>query len=151
MNWLLKRDVVAGLMFVAFAVWGFWASADLDFGSSREMGPGYFPRLLSLIVLSLGVGILITGFVDGGQPGLPNWQMRPIGFVSLSGLAFAALLYRGGIVAAITATVIVGSLAGTRPRPIALILLSGVLALASIGLFVWAIGIPLPIWPSWNR
>jgi Tripartite tricarboxylate transporter TctB family len=149
MNRLLKRDVMAGLMFVAFAAWGFWAADGLDSGSWMEIGPGRFPRLLSTVLLGFGVAIAMAGLLDAAQPGLPDWSLRPIGFVTLSGLAFATLLQRGGIVAAITATVTIGSLAGIRPRPVAIILLSGALVLASIALFVWAIGIPLPVWPSW--
>jgi hypothetical protein len=79
-----------------------------------------------------------------------GFALRRIGLISLSGLAFAALLQRAGIIVAIAVTVAIGSLAGERPPLLRLGLLIAALIAAAIALFVWGIGIPLPIWPQWR-
>jgi hypothetical protein len=150
MRRLLRVDVLAGLMFMAFAAWGFWASLYLDPGTSVSMGPGYFPRLISGLLLALGVLITGAGLLPAAAAVVEGWSIRPLLFVSLAALAFALLLQRAGIVIAISVTVIIGSFAGERLRPFDLLLLIGLLVIASIALFVWAIGIPLPVWPSWQ-
>lgn len=148
---LFSPDVLTGLMFIAFAALGFALSAELESGSAMAMGPGYFPRLLSGLLLLLGLAIAIPPLWKKRTGELPRGSLRPILMVSLSGLCFAALLQRGGIVLAVAATVLVGSLAAGRPRLFDVAALTLVLILASIALFVWAIGIPLPIWPSFGR
>ena len=151
MRRFLKVDVLAGFMFMAFAAWGFWASFELDPGTSVSMGPGYFPRLISGVLLALGIAIAGAGFLPAAPAVAEDWSIRPLLFVSMAALAFALLLQRAGIVIAISVTVIIGSFAGERLRPFDLLLLIGLLIFASIALFVWGIGIPLPIWPSWQN
>ena len=143
----LKPDVFAGLMFVSFAAWGFIVSASLDPGTSAEMGPGYFPRLISGILLALGLAIIAIGIAKTSFTPFGQWSIRPIVLISIASLAFAALLERGGIVLAISAAVLIGGFAGERPKPLPLLALTAFLILASIALFIWGIGIPLPIWP----
>jgi hypothetical protein len=151
MRRLLKPDVLAGFMFIAFAVWGFVASRELDVGTSVSMGPGYFPRVISGLLLALGITIAGAGFLTPAAPFVKDWSIRPLLLVSVAALSFALLLQGMGIVIAITITVIVGSFAGERLRPFDLLLLVASLILASIALFVWGIGIPLPIWPRWQN
>lgn len=143
----LKPDVLAGLMFMAFAGWGFAVSAGLDGGSSSEMGPGYFPRLVSGILMVLGVAIAVLGGLKPLSVPHASWSLRPIVMLSLASLAFAGLLERGGIVLALCAAVFIGVFAGERPKLLPLLLLTATLVLVSIVLFIWGIGIPLPIWP----
>jgi hypothetical protein len=144
----LKPDLFAGLMFMAFAAWGFAASAELDGGSSGEMGPGYFPRLVSGILMALGLGIAVLGVLSPPAAPLGTWKLRPIVMVSLAALAFTLLLQKGGIVLAISTAVLIGVFAGERPKLLPFIALTATLVFASIALFIWGIGIPLPIWPS---
>lgn len=143
----LRADVLCGLMFVAFAAWGFAAGAGLETGSSLEMGPGYFPRLVSGILLVLGLAIAASGLRAADGAAVGGWAVRPITLVSLAALAFAILLERAGIVIAIVTVIAIGAFAGSRIEPRSLAALAVLLVAASIGLFVLAIGIPLPIWP----
>jgi Tripartite tricarboxylate transporter TctB family len=151
MRRLLKVDVLAGFLFIAFAAWGFVASRELEVGTSMSMGPGYFPRLISGLLLALGIAIAGVGFVTPAAPFVRSWSIRPLLLVSVAALSFALLLQGMGIVIAISVTVIIGSFAGERLRPFDLLLLVVSLILASIALFVWGIGIPLRIWPSWQN
>src|SRR5215212_7419516 len=108
MRRFLKMDVLAGLMFMAFAAWGFATSFELDPGTSMSMGPGYFPRLISGVLLALGIAIVGTGLRPAAASIAGNWSIRPLLFVSIAALAFALLLQRAGIVIAIAITVLVG-------------------------------------------
>jgi hypothetical protein len=148
MSRLLTRDVFAGLMFIGFAAWGFWAASDLAAGTATDIGPAYVPRLIAIVLLGLGVIILGIGLLGAERRRLPAWPLRPISFVTLACLAFALLLQRGGIVLAITVTVAIGSFAGRPPHLVTLLLLDAALVIASVGLFIWGLGLPIPIWPS---
>lgn len=57
-------DLVAGAIFVAIG--GVFALASLrhDLGTLLSMGPGYFPLVVSLVLLALGVGTVVKAFVS---------------------------------------------------------------------------------------
>src|SRR5262245_64287531 len=58
---LVRRDVLAGLMFVGVALFGLWLSRDYPIGTALRMGTGYVPRLLCWILLGLGAVVLVQG------------------------------------------------------------------------------------------
>ncbi|MDD2867015.1 tripartite tricarboxylate transporter TctB family protein [Neomegalonema sp.] len=62
-------DLLAGLMFVAFGlIFGLTSWFDLDLGTARRMGPGYFPLLLSGVLLLLGLIIILASTRRQGEP-----------------------------------------------------------------------------------
>ena len=146
----LKRDVFAGLMFVTFGVWGLAAAYDLEMGTLSEMGPAYFPRAVSCLLILLGIAITATGFSKNAARLELPWALRPILMVTLASLAFALLLERAGIVLALSANVLIGVMAGQRPGWLTLIVLTTSLIVASIALFVWALGMQIPVWPNFS-
>lgn len=145
-----RRDVFAGLMFVCFGVWGLAAAGDLEMGSLSEMGPAYFPRAVSCLLILLGIAITTTGFSKNAARLELPWALRPILMVTLASLAFALLLERAGIVLALSANVLIGAMAGRWPGWLMLVLLATSLIVASIALFVWALGMQIPIWPNFS-
>jgi hypothetical protein len=146
----LRRDVFAGLMFVAFGLWGLAAAADLEMGTLSEMGPAYSPRAVSGLMILLGLAVTATGFSKGAAILELPWALRPILMVTIASLAFALLLERAGIVLAITATVFIGILAGERLKWLPLVALTVALIIGSIALFIWALGMRIPVWPNFS-
>ena len=51
---LAHKNVLAGLMFMAIAIFGLWVSRDYPIGTALRMGTGYVPRLLCWALLGLG-------------------------------------------------------------------------------------------------
>ena len=58
---LARKNVLAGLMFVAVGALGLWISRDYPIGTALRMGTGYVPRLLCWVLLGLGVVIFLQG------------------------------------------------------------------------------------------
>ena len=58
---LARRDVLAGLMFIAIAAFGLWLSRDYTMGTTLRMGTGYVPRLLCWLLLVLGAIVFVGG------------------------------------------------------------------------------------------
>ncbi|MBL0901623.1 MAG: tripartite tricarboxylate transporter TctB family protein, partial [Reyranella sp.] len=58
MNRLLSKDFLSGLMFIAFGLAALYFGQRLALGTPVRMGPGYVPRMLSLILLGLGSAIV---------------------------------------------------------------------------------------------
>ena len=77
-----------------------------------------------------------------------GWAWRPLLLVTASALAFALLLRPLGLVATLAVTITLASAAGTMLRPVALMLLVATLVAANVGIFVIALKMPIPVWPS---
>jgi len=141
-----SQDVLAGLVFFALGLFGLVAGRDLAIGTADEMGTGYVPRLLSVILICLGALIAGFGAVKGGAPvGRIGW--RPVAMVTLAALAFGLTLERLGAVVAVIVTVVLASFAGERMGGRALAATCVVLAIAVVAIFLWGLGLPVRAFP----
>ena len=51
------RDVIGGLVVIAIGAGFFLSGQELEMGTSFRMGPGYFPTILSILMIGLGAVI----------------------------------------------------------------------------------------------
>jgi putative tricarboxylic transport membrane protein len=147
---LARKDVLAGLMFTAVAVFGLWASRDYRVGTALSMSTGYVPRLLCWVLLALGVVITLNALrardERGAFAGAQHW--RALIFVPGSLLVFAFAMDRLGVVIATLLLVAVGSLAGREFRPLEVLGAGIVLVLLTLVIFIWGLELPIPVWPE---
>ena len=146
---LLRRDVLAGLLFIAVAVIGLWASRNYPIGTGTRMGTGYVPRLLCWILLGLGALVLLQGLRSDAviEHGRPIW--RAIVLAPLSLIVFALLIAEFGVVIATVALVVVGALASRESRPLEVAAAAVLLVMMTLAIFVWGVGLPISVWPEW--
>jgi hypothetical protein len=142
------QDLGAGLVFVLIGVAGIAFGQDLAFGSAARMGPGYFPILLSYLIIGVGLVLAAKGLTTDGPP-IEKIYFRPLFAILAAILAFGVLIDRIGL--ALTAAVLTVGAAYAR-RDVNLketLLLAVGLALFTVGVFVYALTQPLPAW--WGR
>ena len=140
------KDFNAGLLFMAFGLVALVIARSYPLGSASRMGPGYFPRILGILLLSLGALLSLRGFRSGGEA-MSRWHWRPLSIVLLSVLVWGLTAQWLGVVVASLALVLVSSVAseefGWREA-----LVSGTIQAASVvAVFVYGLGVPLPVWP----
>ena len=70
---------------------GFCFGTDLAFGTAARMGPGYFPVLLSGLIIAIGLVLGLRGVTVEGPPIEPV-QLRPISFIVAAILIFGFLI-----------------------------------------------------------
>ena len=143
-----RRDLCAGLLFIALGATAVVVAGKYQIGSTMHMGPGYFPVLLGGILAALGVAIVGRALLSGESAPLPRIPIRPLLLVTLSVLAFALLLGRFGLVPAIVATVLVSCFGGHEFRWREVAALAVFLVAASILIFHIGLGLPFTLW-SW--
>ena len=110
MNRLLSKDFLSGLMFIAFGLIALYFGQKLALGTPVRMGPGYVPRMLSLILIGLGGLIIVVALVAGSEP-VEKPKLKPIGLVTIGVICFALLFERAGLLPALVALVLIASLA----------------------------------------
>lgn len=140
------RDFHAGLLFVLLGLVAVGVARTYAMGTAARMGPRYFPTILGGLLVVLGVVVAARALRLRGEA-IGRWRLRPLALVLGAVLAFAALVQPLGLVLATLAVVVVGRLAGPRPRPLEVGLLSLALTALAVGLFVWGLRLPFKVWP----
>jgi hypothetical protein len=115
-------------------------------GDLHRIGPGLFPTLIGSLLV--GLGLIVTGralVLEG--PAIERVHVRPllVGLVAI--VLFALALQWLGIVAAIAVLVLVGAYASRDVRIWQVLALAAFLIVFSVAIFVWLLGLPLPLWP----
>ena len=65
---LRRKNVLSGLMFIAIAAIGLWASRNYPVGTALRMSTGYVPRLLCWLLMGLGAIVLVQGLRETDRP-----------------------------------------------------------------------------------
>lgn len=141
------QDLGAGLLFAAFGAIGLWLARDYPVGTALRMEPGYVPRLLCWGLI--GVGAIVGGrgiFV--GSLAVARWHWRPLLFVLGALFAFRYLIESAGLLLATFVIVLISAFGSREVRVIDTILLAAGLAVASVAVFIFALGLPMTLWPG---
>lgn len=138
---LENRDVLAGLLFLAIGGGGFTIALAYPFGSIQDMGPGFFPRVLGVILMGFGVVTVLRGLKSGNPVDGP-WGWKPLALLSASLLAFGWLMEHVGLIPAMVVLVVISAAAGKEFRWAEVGVLAAALCLLAVAIFVWGLGLP---------
>jgi putative tricarboxylic transport membrane protein len=129
-------------MFVGIAAVLGYNALQLTVGTAREMGPGYFPLALAIVLGALGLVLGVQSLrVDGPRLAPIDW--RGLVMVTLALVAFGATITRLGFVPAVLLSSAL-AMAGSRAlRPRTAIPLAGVLLVFCWAVFVVGLGLPV--------
>ena len=141
------KDFWAGLIFVAIGGGFVLLAQQYRLGDMHRMGPAMFPTLIGALLAALGLIIALRSFVLDGAP-VPRFDARPIGISMLAIVLFGIALQWLGLVAAIAALVLVGAYASREVRLVDNLALAAVMIVFSVAVFVWLLGLPIPLWPN---
>lgn len=136
-----NRDALAGLLFMALGTIGFVVALSYPFGSLQEMGPGFFPRVLGVILAGLGIVTLVRG-LRSGERVEGAWSWLPLLLLSASLVAFGWLMERFGLLPALVVLIVTSARAGKEFRWRETVVLTVVLCLMAVAIFVWGLGLP---------
>lgn len=143
---LTDKEMLSGLLFVliggAFAL----GAADYDMGTTRRMGPGYFPIVLGCVLCLMGLALSGKAFLRQHPQPISRIYLRPLLSLSASILAFAALIDNVGLIAACLACVLISGLASAETRWRETILIAIAMTAFSALVFQQFLGLPFRLW-----
>jgi Tripartite tricarboxylate transporter TctB family len=142
------KDFWAGVMFCGFAAVGILAARGYSLGSAGKMGPGYFPLWLGGALAALGAILIGRSLVLDGEP-VPRFHLLPLTIIAAAVCLFGLMIEPLGLVAALAVLTVLTAWAGPQFRLGETLALTIALIVFSVGVFVYALGLPLAIWPSW--
>jgi hypothetical protein len=142
------QDFGAGLLFMLIGGAGLLFGRDLSFGTGRSMGPGYFPTIISYLIIALGVLVAARALVIAG-PRIEAIRPRPILLILLSLFVFAVGINVVGVVISAVLLVLLAAYARPDVNLLETLVFAVIVTCGIVLLFVYGLGQPLPIW--WDR
>lgn len=139
-----NKDFLAGLMFIGIGGGAMIIARDYPFGSALRMGPGYFPTVLGGILVVFGTWVLIQSLIKQ-EPIKRTWSVRALIVLPLTAVVFGYMMEHAGFVPAIIVLSMMAAAASPQFRFVEQGILAIGLAVLSVGLFIYGIGLPYPL------
>lgn len=153
-----QKDFFAGLVYVVMGVAFAWGATQYNIGDGARMGPGYFPRLLGIVLTLIGAFVIYKSLTvetpDGEKIG--KWAWKPLIFIIAANFLFGILLGGWpllgipamGLIIAIYVLTIVAAMAGNEFKLTEVLVLATILAVGSWFAFVYGLKLQFQVWPS---
>jgi Tripartite tricarboxylate transporter TctB family len=139
------REFYAGAIYIAFGILGLWFGWLYPMGTAGRMGGGYFPKVLSGLLILFGIIALFRGVTVSGEPLAPI-RLKPLFLIIAACSLFGLLLEPVGLVGALFLLTVITAMASQEFcwSPVAL---AGALGLVVVcaGVFVWGLSVPMPL------
>jgi Tripartite tricarboxylate transporter TctB family len=141
------RDFWAGVLFISLGIAAIVISSNYSLGTAARMGPGYFPRILGILLIVLGSIIALRGVRINGEA-IPVWKWRPLLVVLGSVVLFGAIVHSMGMLISTVILIVTASAASHEFRWKEALMIGIGLAVVCVGVFVVGLKIILPVWPT---
>jgi NADH:ubiquinone oxidoreductase subunit 6 (subunit J) len=139
-----NRDFWAGVFLIAVGASAIFIARNYGFGSTRLMGPGYFPTVLGGILVLFGLYVMVLG-LRNGERFKGKWPLRPLIVLSASVVLFGVLMNTAGLIPALVILIIGSAAAGKEFRTVEVLLLTVFLTAFSVAVFLWGLRLPFPL------
>jgi hypothetical protein len=152
MSRINARDAVCGGLFILIGALFALGALGLDLGTARRMGPGYFPLLLSGVLMLLGAVVLFNALRAGGfeAPAL-RVAWRGLALILPAPIIFGLTVRGLGLAPAIALTALTAALASSSMTLKRAALVTLAITVFSVAVFSYALGLPYQRFGPWLR
>jgi hypothetical protein len=150
MERLNRRDAALGLIFILIGIAFAIGSRSAEIGTAFRMGPGYFPLLLSTVLMHLG-GIIVAGSFKGANELFVIVPWRGLLLVLAAPVIFGLTVRKLGLAPAIVLTVVLSVFASQRSSLRLVGAMAIGLTLFCVAVFSYGLRLPLPLFGPWMR
>jgi hypothetical protein len=142
-----QKNLYAGLMFIAVALWFGVQSFSLGIGKPNQMGPGFFPILLSSLLGVIGIATIFTPADGERRIGTIPW--KGLALILAGPILFTVLVDGVGFLLAVWIAVYVATHASARLGRRTALILATLFAVAAWLIFIKGLRLPLPAVGPW--
>lgn len=142
------KDFWTGFIYIFVGSGALIICRDYDMGTAVKMGPAYFPTLLSVLLMVIGIISVLRSFFKSGSPiGVVAW--KGLVLIVASTLLFGMIVRGAGLIIALPLLVIVSASASVRFSWKTSLAEAVGITVFCIVIFLKGLGVPLPILGSW--
>lgn len=143
------KDILAGAVIIALGLAFAIGALAYEIGDPLRMGPGYMPLALGLILIGLGIGVVIKGFLAGEGEAIGAVDWRAMALLTVA-LLFFGLTVRGlGVGLALFGATLLAALSRSRTPLLEVALISVGLTVLSVVLFIFVLQLRVPLTGPW--
>lgn len=147
MNIRNSSDLLTAILFLALGFAALvYAGGHYALGTPARMGAGFFPILLSIGLIIMGVILLLQAYFEPDEE-VGKVDIRPVLLVLAGTFLFGLLIERGGLLIAAAVLVFAARLADRTFSIVETAVLAVSLMAITSGLFWYALGLPLRLLP----
>ena len=136
-----NQDFCAGMMFFLTGTIAIITARDYPFGSTLRMGPGYFPVVLSVILIVFGLITMLKGLRQGEKI-RGSWSIRALIILPFSLVLFGILMEVAGFIPALIGLIFLSAASSREFKFKEVLLLTLVLVAIAWVVFIWGLGLP---------
>ena len=142
------KEFWIGIIYIFIGSSAYYLCKDLDMGQAGNMGPAYFPTILSILLAGVGVISLIRSFIIVGTP-IGTLAIRGMVLVALAIVLFGALVRGAGVAVALPVLVLVSAIASVKFRWKSAVPMAVGITVFCVFVFLKGLGVPLPVFGPW--
>ena len=144
------KDFWTGVIYVVFGGAAFFIARDYGMGSASRMGPGYFPTVLSALLMLFGVVAIVRSFLVPGEA-IGKFAIKAGILILAAVVLFGFLLPRAGFIVALLVLCLVSASASEKFSLKDWKAIAGLIGLIvfCVLVFVKGLGVPMPLLGSW--
>jgi putative tricarboxylic transport membrane protein len=140
--------VIGGGVIVAIATFAYVQATPLSSGTLGQIGPGLMPRALAILLAGLGLALLVSSALGQGRQ-IERFSLRGPAFLIAAVVLFGLTIRPLGLAVAGPIAIVVGALASREVRAGETLAVAVLMTALCIGLFKFALGLPIPLAPWW--
>jgi hypothetical protein len=133
------KDLLAGAIFIVFGLATFLKAQDYKIGTAFQMGPGYFPATIGLVLAVIGIAAILRGLAQKVPDPIERHRVEPLILIFAGIMAFSFLIERTGLVVASAALIGIACFRRLLTNPLEVlaiyVALTGFAALVFVELF----------------
>lgn len=144
-NRAARGEMLAAVAVIALGGAIAWIGSGYHMGSANRMGPGYFPAMLGIGLMVIGLGLVAEAWRSVSVAQAFPW--RAVCALTAGIMAFALLVRSAGLVPAIFALVLIATLGESPWKPVAALMIAAAMSAIAVALFIYGLRVPLrPFW-----
>jgi hypothetical protein len=142
------KDFWTGVIYLVFGLGAVVIGRDYSMGTATKMGPAYFPTVLGYMLAVIGLIAVVRAFMQPGTP-IGRFAVKNLVIVLGAMVLFGVLVRGAGLPVALIVLVMLSAWASTMFRWGPSLALAVGLAVFSVVVFVWGLGLPIPTVGAW--
>lgn len=140
-----NKDMASGLFFIAVGLLYGGIASYLPFGSALRMGPGYFPILLSSLMILFGAIIAFRALKSGPGTSFGIMPWRGLSMILLATIIFASFIDDLGMVPGLLLTTFIATMASKEVTWQRSLIAAVSITIFCTLVFSYAVRLPIPV------
>jgi putative tricarboxylic transport membrane protein len=142
------KDFWTGVIYLVFGLGAVVIGRDYSMGTATKMGPAYFPTVLGYLLALIGAIAVVRAFIQPGTP-IGRFAVKNLAIVLGATVLYGLLVRGAGLAVAVFVLVMGSAWASISFRWAPSIVLAIGLAVFSVAVFIWGLGLPIPAVGLW--